>query len=169
MIPRPSSATRVRRSRIFFRQPNEPPPKAQDLKVAIYVRVSTEEQAQSGYSIPAQIEKLQAMCKSQDWQLLPAYVDDGYSGKDMDRPAMQRLLADGRKKKFSVILVYKLDRVSRRLSDLVSLGEQLERQGIGLRSITEPFDTTNPAGKLLFNMLGSFAQFEREFISNMVF
>lgn len=132
--------------------------------MAAYVRVSTEEQAQSGYSVAAQIEKLEAMCKSQDWKMLPVYVDDAYSGKNLDRPAMRRLLEDARRKKFDVVLVYKLDRLSRRLSDLVSLGEKFESIGIGLRSLTEPFDTTYPAGKLLFNMLGSFAQFERELI-----
>lgn len=153
-----------RRSRIFFRQDETAPQKPAAQTVAAYVRVSTEEQAQSGYSIPAQIEKLEAMCRSQDWKMLPTYVDDGYSGKNMDRPAIQRLLADARRNKFDVILVYKLDRFSRRLSDLVSLGEELEKIGIGLRSLTEPFDTTYPAGKLLFNMLGSFAQFERELI-----
>ena len=139
-------------------------PKRKQVRAAIYVRVSTEEQAQSGYSIPAQIEKLQSLAKSLDWELLPSYVDDGYSGKDLERPAVKRLLEDGRKKRFDLIILYKLDRLSRRLSDLVSLGELFERIGIGLRSLTEPFDTTNPAGKLLFNMLGSFAQFERELI-----
>lgn len=164
MISRERAAVKPGRPRLFFRGDNAPPEKPQAQKVAGYVRVSTEEQAQTGYSIPAQIEKLEAMCKSQDWHMLPTYVDDGYSGKNLERPAITRLLADARKRKFDLILVYKLDRFSRRLSDLVSLGEELERLGIGLRSMTEPFDTTYPAGKLLFNMLGSFAQFERELI-----
>ncbi|MDD5657029.1 MAG: recombinase family protein [Elusimicrobia bacterium] len=166
MISRERAAGRPGRPRLFFRRDNDNarPEKPKAQKVACYVRVSTEEQAQSGYSIPAQIEKLEHMCKSQDWQMLPTYVDDGYSGKNLERPAIQRLLADARKRKLDLILVYKLDRFSRRLSDLVRLGEELERLGIGLRSMTEPFDTTYPAGKLLFNMLGSFAQFERELI-----
>lgn len=164
MISRERTAVKPGRPRLFFRQGQAAPEKPQAQKVAVYVRVSTEEQAQTGYSIRAQLEKLEAMCKAQDWQMLPAYVDDGFSGKNLDRPAIQRLLAEARKRKFTLILVYKLDRFSRRLSDLVSLGEELERLGIGLRSMTEPFDTTYPAGKLLFNMLGSFAQFERELI-----
>lgn len=164
MIPRERGSVKSGRPRLFFRKDHAAPAKPQAQKVAAYVRVSTEEQAQTGYSIAAQIEKLEAMCKAQDWEMLPVYVDDGYSGKNLERPAVQRLLADARKRKFTLILVYKLDRFSRRLSDLVSLGEELERIGIGLRSMTEPFDTTYPAGKLLFNMLGSFAQFERELI-----
>lgn len=76
----------------------QPEPKRKQVRAAIYVRVSTEEQAQSGYSIPAQIEKLEALAKSLEWEVLPNYVDDGYSGKDLERPAVQRLLADGRKR-----------------------------------------------------------------------
>ncbi|MFH2203563.1 MAG: recombinase family protein [Elusimicrobiota bacterium] len=154
---------RHRRSPISHRQVGETRV-AEAARVACYVRVSTEEQAQSGYSVPAQIDRLEAMSKAQGWRRLPVYLDEGYSGKNLERPAVKRLLEDARKKKFDVVLVYKLDRLSRRLSDLVSLGERFERLGIGLRSLTEPFDTTNPAGKLLFNMLGSFAQFERELI-----
>lgn len=133
--------------------------------VALYVRVSTEEQAVGGFSIGGQLEKLELACKLHDWLPIPAYVDDGYSGKDMDRPAMKRLMEDARKGLFGLVLVYKLDRLSRRLGDLIPFGDQLERMKIGIRSVTEPMDTSNPAGKLLFNLLGSFAQFEREMIS----
>lgn len=134
------------------------------MKYAIYVRVSTEEQAQHGFSIDAQKEKDSAFVTSQDGQIYNIYVDDGYSGKDLKRPALQNLFQDAEEKKFDIVLVYKLDRLSRRLSDLVSLGERFEELGIGIKSVTEPFDTTTPAGKLMFNMLGSFAQFERELI-----
>jgi site-specific DNA recombinase len=133
-------------------------------RVALYVRVSTEEQAAHGFSIAGQIERLEAYALSQRWQVLPPYVDDGYSGKDLNRPAMQRLLADAKQKKFDLLLVFKIDRISRNVGDLIKLGEHLNSIGVGLRSATEPFDTTNSSGKLLFNMLGSFAQFERELI-----
>lgn len=156
--------TPKRRKRTSFRHEPVAAPAAPTPRVAVYVRVSTEEQAQSGYSIAAQLEKLEGMCRAQGWDMLPAYVDDGCSGKDMDRPAVQRLIEDAKRRAFDFVLLYKLDRLSRRLGDLISLGEMLERLGIGLRSMTEPFDTTYPAGKLLFNMLGSFAQFERELI-----
>jgi site-specific DNA recombinase len=134
------------------------------MKYAVYVRVSTEEQAQHGFSIDAQKEKGSAFVTSQDGQIYNIYVDDGYSGKDLKRPALQSLLQDAEDKQFDIVLIYKLDRFSRRLSDLVSLGERFEKLGVGIKSVTEPFDTTTPAGKLMFNMLGSFAQFERELI-----
>lgn len=133
-------------------------------RVAIYVRVSTEEQAQHGYSIAAQIDRLQAYAKHENCIVLEPYVDDGYSGKDLNRPAMERLLHDAKLKRFDLLVVFKLDRISRKVVDLISLGEHFDKLGIGLRSATEPFDTTNSSGKLLFNMLGSFAQFERELI-----
>lgn len=133
--------------------------------VALYVRVSTEEQAQGGFSIAGQTEKLQLACQLHDWRALPTYVDDGWSGKDMNRPAMKRLMADAKKGLFSLIVVYKLDRLSRKLGDLVPFGDELEKMKIGIRSVTEAMDTSTSAGKLLFNLLGSFAQFEREMIS----
>jgi|CXWL01.1.fsa_nt_gi site-specific DNA recombinase len=133
-------------------------------RVAIYVRVSTEEQAQNGYSIAAQIDRLRDYAKHENCIVLEPYVDDGYSGKDLNRPAMERLLRDAKLKRFDLLVVFKLDRISRKVVDLISLGEHFDKLGIGLRSATEPFDTTNSSGKLLFNMLGSFAQFERELI-----
>lgn len=145
-----------------LRQPDAP----QDARrrAALYVRVSTEEQATHGFSIAGQIERLEAYALSQQWQILPPYVDDGFSGKDLNRPAIQRLLTDAKQKKFDLLLVFKIDRISRNVGDLIKLGEHLNTIGVGLRSATEPFDTTNSSGKLLFNMLGSFAQFERELI-----
>lgn len=134
------------------------------LRVALYARVSTEEQATSGYSINGQLEKLQLACKLYNWDPVPAYVDEGYSGKNLDRPHVKRLIQDARAKRFDLVVVYKLDRLSRRLSDLLTLRDEFELAQVGIRSATEPFDTTNSAGKLLFNMLGSFAQFEREMI-----
>lgn len=139
-------------------------PKEKKLRAAIYVRVSTEEQAESGYSIRAQQESLEAFCKAKGWEAVPPYVDDGYSGKNLDRPAITRLIEDARRKKFDLVLVYKIDRLSRRLGDLSELRELFDGLGIGLSSVTEPFDTTTAPGALLFHMLGSFAQFEREVI-----
>jgi site-specific DNA recombinase len=133
-------------------------------RVALYIRVSTEEQAQFGYSINGQLEKLELACKLYNWDPLPAYIDEGVSGKNLDRPQIKKLIRDARAKRFDFVLVYKLDRISRRLSDLLTLRDEFEKAGVGIRSATEPFDTTNSAGKLLFNMLGSFAQFEREMI-----
>src|SRR5450755_467587 len=131
---------------------------------ALYVRVSTEEQAQFVYSINGLLEKLDMACKLYGWDPLPPYIDEGVSGKNLDRPQMKKLIRDARAKRFDFVVIYKLDRLSRRLSDLITLRDEFENAGVGIRSATEPFDTTNSAGKLLFNMLGSFAQFEREMI-----
>ena len=134
------------------------------LRAAIYIRVSTEEQANEGYSIDAQKEKLTALCKSQDWQVYEIYADEGFSAKDLNRPGIQRLLQDAEQRKFDIIVFYKLDRLSRSLKDLTSLIDKFEKLSIKIKSLTEPFDTTSPPGKLMLNMLGSFAQFEREII-----
>jgi site-specific DNA recombinase len=135
--------------------------KEQAVKAAIYVRVSTEEQAQSGYSINAQIEKLVGYCRLNGWEIAGQYVDDGYSAKDLQRPNIQRLIADAREKKFNLVLFYKLDRLSRNLKDLKILAEYFKENGIAIKSTTEVFDTSNSSGNLFFNMLGSFAEFER--------
>ncbi|MFC1521853.1 recombinase family protein [Elusimicrobiota bacterium] len=133
-------------------------------RAACYVRVSTEEQARHGFSIEAQKERLGLICKAEGWNISDFYVDDGYSGKDLGRPAMERLRRSALSGKFDFVLVYKLDRLSRRVKDLVTLAEEFKKLNVGLRSATEPFDTTNPAGTMFFNMFGSFAQFERELI-----
>lgn len=132
-------------------------------RAALYCRVSTDEQAREGLSLAAQRERLLAFCLSQGWTVADTYIDDGYSGKDIDRPALQRLLADAREARLDVLLVWKLDRLSRRQRDVLHLVEdEFTPAGIGLRSITESFDTTSPAGKAMLGMLSVFAQLERE-------
>jgi len=139
------------------------------MRAAIYVRVSTDEQAKEGFSIPAQRERLAAFALSQGWGVASEYVDDGFSGKNLQRPAMQRLIADVRARRVDVVLVWRLDRVSRRqLHVLQLLEEELEPHGVGFKSATEPFDTTTPAGKAMLGMLAVFAQLEREVIIERV-
>jgi site-specific DNA recombinase len=132
-------------------------------KAALYVRVSTDEQAEKGTSLSTQEERLKAFCVHEGIEMADVYSDDGYSGATLDRPGLQRLLADARQEKFNLVLVYKLDRLSRNLKDAVNLvlGD-LESDGIGFRSITEPFNTLEPAGKVMFANLASFADYERE-------
>ncbi len=108
------------------------------IPAAGYIRVSTDEQAE-GFSLGAQEERLEAYARSQGYELIAIYRDDGYSAKDLNRPELERLMKDASLKKFKVVLVYKLDRFSRRLSDLTSLVERLERYGVTFRSVTEPF------------------------------
>lgn len=135
------------------------------MRAGIYIRVSTEEQAKEGFSLGAQEERLRAYAKSQDWTVLQVYTDDGYSGASLERPALKRLLRDVREKLLDVVLVYRLDRLSRRQKDVLYLLEDVfEPSGIGFKSATEPFDTTTPFGKATLGMLAVFAQLERDTI-----
>lgn len=138
------------------------------MKVAIYLRVSTTEQAEEGYSISAQRERLKAYIVSQGWSLSEIYEDAGFSGGTLNRPAFVKLRNDMRIGSFNLILVYKLDRISRNMRDLSNLVHEMDENGIFFKSATEPFDTTTPAGKLIFNMLGSVAEFERGMIAERV-
>lgn len=94
-------------------------------KVAIYIRVSTQEQAQEGYSIGAQTDRLTAYCKAKDWNIADIYTDPGFSGSNMQRPALQRLLDDVRAGAVDCVLVYKLDRLSRSQKDTLTIIEDL--------------------------------------------
>jgi site-specific DNA recombinase len=130
------------------------------MRVSIYARVSTDEQAREGYSLNAQVEKMRAFCFSQGWTIYKEYVEEGRSAKDVDRPQLQSLLTD--MNKFDVILVYKLDRLSRSVSDINILLNTFEKNKVAFKSVTEPYDTTTAQGKLLINIFASLAQFERE-------
>ena len=137
--------------------------------VACYIRVSTDEQAEQGISIPAQKTRLMAYCQARGWEVYDFYVDDGYSGKDLERPAMQRLVDDAGSKKFNTVLVMKLDRLSRRQKDVLQLLEDVfEPKEVGFKSVTESFDTTTPFGKAALGMMAVFAQLERETIIERV-
>lgn len=139
------------------------------VRAAAYIRVSTEEQAEQGISIPAQKSRLASFCQAQGWDIYDFYIDDGYSGKDLERPAISRLMEDAELKRFSTVLVLKLDRLSRRQKDILYLLEDIfEPNGIGFKSATESFDTTTPFGKAALGMMAVFAQLERETIVERV-
>jgi site-specific DNA recombinase len=131
-----------------------------EMKVALYPRVSTEEQSKEGYSLAAQLEKMEAFCFSQGWTIYDTYIEEGRSAKDMERPQLQRLLSS--LNMFDVVLVYKLDRLSRNVSDINYLLNYFEQNKVAFKSVTEPYDTTTAQGKLLINIFASLAQFERE-------
>lgn len=132
-------------------------------KVAIYVRVSTTNQAEEGYSIDEQIDKLEAYCKIKDWTVYKVYTDGGFSGSNTDRPALEKLIKDANKKKFDTVLVYKLDRLSRSQKDTLFLIEDIFiKNGIEFLSLQENFDTSTPFGKAMIGLLSVFAQLERE-------
>ena len=132
-------------------------------KVAIYVRVSTTSQAEEGYSIEEQIDKLESYCKIKDWSVYKVYTDGGFSGSNTERPALERLIKDADKKKFDTVLVYKLDRLSRSQKDTLFLIEDVFiKNGIEFLSLQENFDTSTPFGKAMIGLLSVFAQLERE-------
>ncbi|MCL1842891.1 MAG: recombinase family protein [Defluviitaleaceae bacterium] len=135
--------------------------------VAIYVRVSTDEQANSGYSIGEQKERLLAYCKAKDWIVQDLYIDAGYSGSNLERPAIQKLQEDIGK--FNIVLVYKLDRLSRSQYDILALIEKkFLPNGVDFVSMSESFDTSTPFGRAMIGILGVFAQLEREQIKERV-
>jgi DNA invertase Pin-like site-specific DNA recombinase len=142
-------------------------------RCAIYTRKSTEERLEQEFnSLDAQREACAAFIQSQKhegWIVLPTTYDDGgYSGGSMERPALQRLLADIEAGRIDVVVVYKVDRLTRALSDFAKLVEIFDRCGVSFVSITQQFNTTTSMGRLTLNILLSFAQFERELIGERV-
>jgi len=137
-------------------------------KVAIYSRVSTEEQAKEGLSVDAQIDKCTAFCHARGWEIFKVYKDAGFSAGSLKRPAMELLLRDAQEKKFDIILVYKIDRFSRKLRDLILTLENLKEKGINFTSVTEQIDTTSAMGEAFFQIIGVFAQLERGMVKERV-
>src|SRR5215204_2387513 len=137
------------------------------LRCAIYTRVSTEHGLEQEFnSLANQREASEAYIKSQaheGWRCLPGRYDDGgFSGGSMERPALQRLLGEIRSRRIDVIVVYKVDRLTRSLTDFAKLVELLDAHGVSFVSVTQAFNTTTSMGRLTLNVLLSFAQFERE-------
>ena len=136
-------------------------------RCAIYTRVSTDSGLEQDFnSLDNQREASEAYIKSQaheGWKLVREHYDDGgYSGGTMERPALQRLLDDVRAKRVDIIVVYKVDRLTRSLADFAKLVELFDAHGVSFISVTQSFNTTTSMGRLTLNMLLSFAQFERE-------
>ncbi len=143
------------------------------IRCAIYTRVSTDQGLEQDFnSLDAQSDASQAYIRSQahaGWTLLKAKYDDGgYSGGNTDRPALQRLLEDVRAGKIDVIVVYKVDRLTRALADFAKLVELFDQHNVSFVSVTQQFNTTTSMGRLTLNVLLSFAQFEREVTSERI-
>ena len=137
------------------------------LRCAIYTRKSSEEGLEQSFnSLDAQREACEAYIasqKSEGWRALPEHYDDGgYSGGNTNRPALQRLLADIAAGRVDVVVVYKVDRLSRALADFAKMVELFDAHGVSFVSVTQAFNTTSSMGRLTLNVLLSFAQFERE-------
>jgi site-specific DNA recombinase len=140
---------------------------------AIYTRKSTEHNLDLAFtSLDAQREACEAYIKSQaheGWRLHPVRYDDGaFSGASLDRPAVQRLLADVRAGAIDVVLVYKVDRLTRSLADFAKVIELFDAHNVSFVSVTQSFNTSSSMGRLTLNVLLSFAQFERELIGERV-
>lgn len=133
---------------------------------AIYVRVSTQDQAQHGFSLDAQQDTLQNYARAIGYDIFKIYRDEGKSAKDLNRPEMQQMLSDAKDKKFSAIFIYKLDRFSRSLKDLILTIDQLKEWGIDFVSLQDKIETTSASGKLMFHIISAFAEFERNIIGD---
>ena len=130
---------------------------------AIYIRVSTNAQREEGYSIDAQTEQLTAYCKSKKLNIYDYYIDGGFTGSNIDRPEMQRLVGDVKAGHISAVVVYKLDRLSRSQKDTLYLIEDVfNPHGVDFVSLHESMDTSTPMGRLMLGILSAFAQLERE-------
>jgi site-specific DNA recombinase len=149
------------------------PASIKPVRCAIYTRVSTDQGLDQEFnSLDAQYDAASAYIKSQahaGWTLIRSRYDDGgYSGGSTDRPDLQRLLDDIRARKIDVIVVYKVDRLTRSLADFAKLVELFDAQGVSFVSVTQQFNTTTSMGRLTLNVLLSFAQFEREVTSERI-
>ncbi len=146
---------------------------AKQVRCAIYTRVSDDQGLEQDFnSLHAQYDASQAYIRSQahaDWTLVRSKYDDGgFSGGNTDRPALQRLLDDVRADKIDIIVVYKVDRLTRSLADFAKLVELFDQNGVSFVSVTQQFNTTTSMGRLTLNVLLSFAQFEREVTSERI-
>ncbi|MGU3471879.1 recombinase family protein [Paenibacillus sp. D51F] len=140
------------------------------LRVAIYIRVSTEEQAEQGYSIDGQDETLRAYCEQKSYDIIDKYVDRGISGKSMEhRLELQRMLKDAQQGKFDMVLVWKMNRLARKMSDLLHIIELLDKHNVSFKSFSEQqFDTSTSSGKFMLHIMGAVGEFERNTIVDNV-
>lgn len=134
------------------------------MKVALYVRVSTEEQADEGYSINGQIKVLEEHCKNNSYQVVKVYKDEGISGKSTNRPSLKELLKDSESNKFDIVMVWKISRLSRKQLDFLNIIEHLKKHNVSFYSFSDNVDASNPMGIAMLQMMGTFAELERNTI-----
>ena len=135
------------------------------MKVAIYARVST---TNHGQDVGMQTRDLEQFSTARGWNLVDSYVDVGISGAKDKRPELDRLMADAHRRKFDVVIVWKFDRFARSVSHLLRALETFNALGIGFVSLSESLDTSTPAGKMVFTVLGAVAELERSLIAERV-
>jgi len=136
-------------------------------KVAIYVRVSTEDQAKEGFSLSAQLERLRSYCEARGWKIYREYVDDGYSGRHTTRPAYQRMLEE--MDNWDVLLVLKMDRIHRNSRNFMEMMELLNKKNKEFVSMTESLDTSTAMGRFVMDIIQRIAQLESEQIGERVY
>ncbi len=128
------------------------------MKVALYTRVST---SGKGQDTEVQARELREYATRRGWDVVQEYTDNGVSGAKENRPALDRLMLDARRRKFDGVLCWKLDRIGRSLKHLVNLLAELEALGVALVSFSDNLDLTTPQGRLMFQIIGAMAEFER--------
>jgi site-specific DNA recombinase len=139
------------------------------MRAAGYIRVSTDEQVREGYGLAAQEQAARAYCQAQGWELVDLYADAGRSGKSLrGRQELARLLEDAQAGRFKRVIFWKLDRLARNLRDLLDICDRLDALGVGIVSVQEAIDTGTPAGRMIRNVLGSLAEFERDVITDRI-
>ena len=136
-------------------------------RIAIYTRVSTEDQAKEGFSLDAQMEKLQAYCSARGWEIAGKYVDNGYSGRDTNRPAYRKMMEDidG----WDALLVMKMDRIHRNSKNFMTMMELLNEKDKEFVSMTESLDTSTAMGRFVMDIIQRIAQLESEQIGERVY
>jgi DNA invertase Pin-like site-specific DNA recombinase len=138
-----------------------------DLRCALYTRVSTEDQAKEGFSLESQIERLRSYCKARGWSVFKEYVDDGYSGRDIRRPAYQELMNEiGH---WDVLLVLKMDRIHRNSRNFMEMMDELRQRSKEFVSMTESLDTSTAMGRFVVDIIQRIAQLESEQIGERVY
>ncbi len=139
--------------------------KPQTGTVVGYIRVSTREQAETRLSLTHQEEKIRAFASARDLVLSKVYNDASESAKDLNRPAITQLLAEIDRRRISHVIIYKLDRLTRSVRDLAALLELFDKRKVALMAVQDSLDTSSASGRLVINVMGSVAQWERETIS----
>lgn len=137
----------------------------QPARAAIYARVST---ANHGQDVGMQVRELRQFCETRGWQVVGEYLDEGISGAKEKRPELDRLMADAHKRRFDVVTVWKFDRFARSVSHLLRALETFNSLGVGFVSLSESLDTSTPAGKMVFTVLGAVAELERSQIAERI-
>ncbi|MEA3458201.1 MAG: recombinase family protein [Candidatus Thermoplasmatota archaeon] len=140
---------------------------AKNVRTAIYTRVSTEDQAKEGFSLDAQLDKLRSYCKARDWEIGGEYIDDGYSGRYIKRPAYKQMMEE--QDKWDILLVIKMDRIHRNSKNFMLMMEELKKQKKEFVSMTESLDTSTAMGRFVMDIIQRIAQLESEQIGERVY